>query len=58
MQNANQTMLQRILIAMLNEIETDCEWDLEDMYRGICRTSVYMVDFIRPLGIEVSQLQI
>ena len=57
MQIANQNMLERILIAMQNKNKADSN-EIQDMFRGICRTSVQVVDIIRPVGTELSQLQI
>ena len=54
---ANQNMLKRILIAMHYENKADCHEDIQDMCRGICRTSVQVVGFNRPVETEILQLQ-
>ena len=48
-------MLTRILIAMLNENKGQFEWELQDMCRGTCSTSVQVVGIIRPVGMELQQ---
>ena len=48
MKISSQNMLKMILIAMHNAFQ--------DMCRGICITSVQVVDFKRPVGMEISQL--
>ena len=45
----NQNMLERILIAMQDEINA--------MFRGSHRLPVQVVDIIRPVGTELFQLQ-
>ena len=56
-QIANQNMLVMLLIAMQDENKADCNENFR-MCREICGTSVHVVDFIRPVGTELSQLQI
>ena len=51
---ANQNMLKRILIAMLNENKAD-GMELQDMCRGTCSTSVQAEGIILTLGTELLQ---
>ena len=51
---ANQNMLKMILIAMHNENKADCN----ENFRICAEESVGPVDFKRPVGMEISQLQV
>ena len=51
---ANQNMLKMILIAMHNENKADCN----ENFRICAAESVGPVDFKRPVGMEISQLQV
>ena len=54
MKFANQNVLKRILIAMLNKNKADWNENFR-MCRGTCSTSVQVVGIIRPLGTELQQ---
>ena len=55
MKITNQNVLERILIAMLNENTAVSNENFQDMIRGTRTTSVQVVGFIRPVGADLHQ---
>ena len=53
----NENMMKRIPIAVHNENKADCNENFQDLFLGIHRLPVLVVDKIRPVGVELFQLQ-